>query len=114
MTRYVLLALVGLLLCGCTKFTRERFDWIETRVDDRDNVQRTLGDPVFRMDDQWYYEDLDRHIAARVFFDPQGVVSGKQWMDANTGEWHGDNPELAPAEAGEKREDKTKTRTVEP
>jgi hypothetical protein len=109
-------AALALLLvqAGCAKkFTRERFDLIRAGVDSRLDVQRLIGRPEFDLEDQWYYEDKDDHYAALIFFDEQGRVTGKQWMDAGTGEWSGENPLADRPPAGEPRERHRKTTLID-
>jgi len=105
---------VGVALAGCArKFTYERYSMIQQGVDDRFDVKQMLGKPEFDTDDEWYYEDLDRHIAARVFFDNDGVVRGKEWMDAKSGTWEGRHPDADQPPEGEVREKHTKTRRID-
>lgn len=76
--------LVG--LCGCAApLTRANFDSIRPRVDTRAEVEAAIGAPTHNTGDAWLYEDQDRHISAQVFFDEDGVVAGKQWMDTTAG-----------------------------
>lgn len=117
MLRLVTIALLSFALVattGCaTKFTRERFDMIHVGADERFDVQKILGDPEFRTDAEWYYEHEGKHYAARVFFDGSGRVTGKEWMDARTGEWEGKHPDAQDAPKGEVRETETRTRTID-
>ncbi len=102
--------LVLLALTGCEhKFTRERFEMIQVDVDDREDVRQILGRPTRELDDEWLYDDLDRHYSAVIYFDDNGRVRGKEWMDARTGEWSGRNPNANPPPQGEVRERRTKT-----
>lgn len=99
---------------GCAKqFTRERFDLIKPGVDTKLDVERMIGRPEFDVEDQWYYEDRDDHYAALIFFDEQGNVTGKQWMDAGTGEWSGENPQANRPPKGEPRERHRKTTIID-
>jgi hypothetical protein len=105
---------LALALGGCAKqFTRERFDMIKPGVDTKLDVERMIGRPEFDVEDQWYYEDKDDHYAALIFFDEQGNVTGKQWMDAGTGEWSGENPLADRPPADEPRERHKKTTIIE-
>ncbi|MCG3128466.1 MAG: hypothetical protein CHACPFDD_03355 [Phycisphaerae bacterium] len=85
MRRYMsglLAAAVLALSAGCAqKFTQERFGWIRAGVDDREDVRRVLGDPHYRSSEHWYYEDPEDHTSAMIYFDEQGRVSGKQWLN---------------------------------
>jgi hypothetical protein len=76
----VLLATTTLaLLTGCqSKFTRERFELINVGVDGHEDVRCLLGKPRACFEDEWFYDDLDRHLAARVHFDESGRVSAKE------------------------------------
>lgn len=98
MTLRALSILVGLgalaLTTGCArKFTKDRFEMIQVGMDDREDVRQVLGKPTSDLSDQWFYDDLKRHYSAVVFFDEQGRVRGKEWMNAKTGEWEGHNPD---------------------
>ena len=105
---------VAVALTGCArKFTHERFSMIQEGVDHHFDVEQVLGKPEFDADDEWYYEDLDRHIAASIFFDDDGVVRGKRWMDAKSGTWEGRHPDAAQPPEGELREKHTKTRRID-
>lgn len=101
--------LLLLALTGCErKFTRERFEMIQVNVDDREDVRQILGKPAGELDDQWLYDDLDRHYSAIIYFDDNGRVQGKEWMDATTGDWEGRNPNANEPPRGEVRERKKK------
>ncbi len=113
---YPLLALVAtcVLFTGCArKFTYERFSMIQPGTDDREDVRHMLGQPRFDAADEWYYEDLHRHVAARVFFDDDDRVTQKEWMDAKRGTWQGRHPAADEPPAGEVRERSMKTRRVD-
>jgi len=109
------LGLLSLLAAaGCErKFTRARFDTIQPGVSDRFDVEQTLGKPKAKLADVWYYEDLDRHLHAQVFFDNDGRVLGKEWMDARSGEWEGRSPHADEPPAGEVREQHIRTRRID-
>ncbi len=99
-------------LAGChSKFTRDRFEMITPGVDDREDVRAILGRPEAELYQQWFYDDLDHHKSAVIHFDEDGKVLGKEWMDANTGEWDGRNPNAAPPPPGGIRE--TRTRRID-
>jgi hypothetical protein len=103
-----------LVLAGCAqKFTRERFDMIQPGVDEREDVTQILGKPEAVLADIWYYGDLNRHTAAQIFFADDGRVLGKEWMDADTGEWDGNNPHADAPPQGEVRERRTRTRKID-
>jgi hypothetical protein len=69
-------------------------------VDSREDVRHILGKPTSDLDDQWFYDDLDRHYSAVIFYDAAGKVHGKEWMNARTGEWSGNNPNATPPPQG--------------
>lgn len=101
-------------LAGCgRKFTRERFEMIKAGVDDREDTRHILGPPAKQMQDLWYYEDLDRGQHAQIWFDEEGRVLAKEWIDTSTGEWEGRSPHAAEPPAGEVRERRVKTRRID-
>lgn len=106
---------IGAMLAGCAaeKFTHERFSMIQQGVDDRDDVRQILGKPRFDAGDEWYYEADDHGIMARVYFDAQGVVRDKEWIDAGAGTWEGRHPDADKPPEGEVRERRTKTRRID-
>jgi hypothetical protein len=109
-----MLMLLALAAGGCASaFTRENFDRVVVGSDDREDVARLLGDPEFRLDAEWYYENKDKHYAARIHWGRDGKVSGKQWYDANRGEIVGDHPDADPAPEGEVRERRVRTRRLD-
>jgi outer membrane protein assembly factor BamE (lipoprotein component of BamABCDE complex) len=110
----LLAGLFAVALGGCTRhFTRERFESIKAGADDREDVRQILGKPTAVADDVWYYEDLDRHLHAQIFFDDDGRVLSKEWMNAGTGEWEGQSPEADEPPKGEVRERHTKVRRID-
>lgn len=109
----LLLGLVG-LSAGCeSRFNQRNFALIRPGTDDREDVRLLLGEPAFQADDVWLYEDLDRHKYAQIFFDEHGRVRSKEWMDATTGTWDGENPWVDRPPPGEVRERQTRTRRIE-
>jgi hypothetical protein len=121
MRRSVLLlsaALSGALAAGCgdrAEFCRTGYDMIRPGADDRYDVLAMIGRPEFDACEEWYYEDAADRCAARIFFDGRGRVRGKQWLNAETGEWEGENPDLPrPALRGETRQTSTVVRTADP
>ncbi|MCK4658489.1 MAG: hypothetical protein KAV82_03115 [Phycisphaerae bacterium] len=83
-TTGVMLA-AGILLVsgGCAdKLTRSHFEMIELNISNTDDVARTIGDPSYKLDDQWHYERVDKHLNVIINFSDQGVVARKQWIDA--------------------------------
>jgi hypothetical protein len=84
-------------LAGCEpKFNHRNFQMIQPGVDDRADVRHILGDPDAEMGEVWMYDDLD-----------------KEWMDAKTGNWEGDDPWADKPPEGEVRESTTKTRRID-
>jgi outer membrane protein assembly factor BamE (lipoprotein component of BamABCDE complex) len=112
--RYVFAALGGLiLLAGCAhKFTRPHFDLIQTGAT-QSEVRQLLGKPSVNFGDHWFYDELDRHYTGIIYFDAEGRVQNKEWMNAKTGEWLGQNPHANPPPAGEVRETHTKTTRID-
>ena len=87
---------------------------IRPGTDDRYDVVATIGRPEFDAREEWYYEDSSDRYAARIFFDDRGRVRGKQWLDARTGDWEGENPDLAAhTSSAQPRTYRTYIRTVE-
>ncbi len=111
-TRIVLaLPLVLVVFTGCQKkFTRANFELITIGVDDQENVRHMIGKPTSDLRDQWFYDDFDDHYSAVVYFDANGRVSGREWMDSVTGQWEGRNPHADDPPPGEVRERHQRTR----
>lgn len=92
---------------GCENLTRSRFEMVSVNVSTREDVRHTLGPPSYVMDGRWQFERPERHINVLIDFDERGVVTRKQWIDANTGEWADSKP------AGdESSREKTTVRTI--
>jgi outer membrane protein assembly factor BamE (lipoprotein component of BamABCDE complex) len=118
MTRLALSILVGLgaltLLAGCHRqFTHDRFDMIQIGADDREDVRNILGKPTSDLNDQWLYDDLKHHYSAVVYFDADGRVTGREWMNAKTGEWEGRNPNADEPPQGEVHEQHKNTTRID-
>jgi outer membrane protein assembly factor BamE (lipoprotein component of BamABCDE complex) len=114
--RLVMLAVTAALLAltGCeSKFNHRNFQMIRPGADDRADVRHILGDPVSDMGDVWLYDDLDHHHSAQIFFDEDGRVLNKEWMDAKTGDWEGENPWTDRPAQPEVRERETRIRRYE-
>ena len=108
------LALSLVFLAGCeSKFNRQNFEMIRIGMDDREDVRQILGKHTANMGNVWMYDDLDHHRSAQIFFDDDGRVLNKEWMDAGTGEWEGENPWADQPAEGEVRERRTKTRRID-
>ena len=103
----VLIATVG---CSENLVTRHNYDMIKRGKSTRLEVEKTLGDTYTqRGEDQWEYEEMDRHLSVCIHFDENGKVKKKEWIDAKTGEWHTDPAEPA---KGRKISDETGTTTI--
>ena len=114
--RVPMFVLVAACVClaGCeSKFNHRNFQMIQPGVDDRTDVRYILGDPSSEMSDVWIYDDLDSHQSAQIFFDDDGRVLNKGWMDAKTGDWEGENPWADEPAEGEVRETSTRTRRID-
>ena len=77
----VLAAGVLFLTTGCDQLTRAHFDMIEVGHAERFDVEKTIGDPSYQLDDQWHYERVDKHLNVMVHFNDQGRVERKEWHD---------------------------------
>ena len=107
------LAAGALLSSGCaSKFNRQNFDMIRIGVDDREAVYHILGAPKADFGDVWMYDDVEDYKTAQIYFDDDGRVLNKEWMDARTGEWSGKNPYADEPVKGEVRESETRTRRI--
>jgi len=85
------------LLTGCDPLTRERFEMITIDVDRQFDVEKMIGPPDYRLEGQWHYERIDKHLNVKVEFDESGVVTRKEWIDAMAETWEdtddpGDEP----------------------
>lgn len=75
-------ALGSLLGCEGPGFTQANYERIESGLHERKDVWKLLGAPDHEAGDTWFYEDLKRHVYAQVFFDDDGHVRDKEWIDA--------------------------------
>lgn len=101
------------LLLGCeSKFNRKNFQMIQVGGDDREDVLHILGKPASKMDGVWIYDDPGNKTAA-IYFDDDGRVVNKEWMDAGTGDWEGENPWTDRPPRGETRESRSKVRRID-
>src|SRR6185503_15838776 len=94
-TGLIALALLGLgLSSGCAenKMTRKNFDMIAEGSADRTEVEYTLGKGYKDRGNEWEYWDEEKNLTAHIYFDQDGKVTRKEWMDGNTGEWDGAAP----------------------
>lgn len=108
-------AVMGLaLVAGCQRqFTYENYAKIEPHTDRTDDVLHFIGKPSADLGDQWYYEDEEHHYSARIFFNEEGRVIGKEFMDAKSGRWEGRDPNSDEKPKGEDREKSTRTRRID-
>jgi outer membrane protein assembly factor BamE (lipoprotein component of BamABCDE complex) len=110
---FLVAALALAFLAGCQRpFNHDNFDMIQVGVDGREDVRQILGKPTSELGDQWLYDDLKRHYSALIHFDESGMVRGKEWMDAKTGQWEGRNPNANEPPQGETREIHKKTTRI--
>ena len=90
----MLSAFAAVLVAGCAeeKLTFERWQTIHEGQTPL-AVEEAIGEPWQKISDRWIYEDGERHISARVYFNEDGTkVMCKQWYDPDRG-WHGKNPD---------------------
>ncbi len=110
----LLAPLVLALLVGCqSKITRGNFEVIQIDVDTRADVRTILGEPTGNFGDEWMYDDLDRHVSAIIYFHADGRVAGKEWMDAMSNTFEGENPGTADTPPGEIRRHRGVSRTYD-
>ena len=83
------LLIVGamLLVGGCDKLTRAHYEMIVLNVSTTDDVARTIGPPNIKMDTNWNYERVDKHLSVIIDFSDDGVVVRKQWIDGMANQW---------------------------
>ena len=85
-------ALAMFMGCAQEKLTFERWQTIH-EGQSPEAVEQCLGEPWQKMSDRWIYEDTDRHVSARVYWNADGTkVICKQWYDPDN-DWHGKNPD---------------------
>jgi hypothetical protein len=113
--RLVVMCSTVTVLAGCytTKLTRNNYGLVRVDVHTKQDVYNLLGPPTAQFDDEWMYDDLNRHVSARVHFDTEGRVISKEWMDSEGGEWEGRDPKTDPPPEGEVRERRTTIRQYE-
>jgi hypothetical protein len=97
---------------GCEqKLTYQRWEMVhqgQTQL----GVEKTLGDPLVKMPDQWTWNDSDRSVTAHVWYDREGKVVAKQWFDPKHG-MVGAPPGGNVTEGGNVTKQKTTIMTVE-
>ncbi|MBN1347602.1 MAG: hypothetical protein JXQ73_33245 [Phycisphaerae bacterium] len=118
MRRSVTLASIGLvgvvimMGLGCEqKLTYQRYELIHMGQEQL-GVEKTLGEPVVKMTDQWTWNDSDRSITAHVWFNQEGKVLAKQWFDPKRG-MVGGPPGGDATQGGEVIQQKTKIMVVQ-
>lgn len=119
MNRNVTMASMGVIAAalmagvGCKQLlTYERFQTIhegQTQL----AVEKTLGEPLVKMSDQWTWNDVDRSITAHVWYNAEAKVIAKQWFDPKRG-MVGDPPGGQAGQGGEVIQQKTNITTVNP
>jgi hypothetical protein len=83
----------GLILSGgCDRLTRSHFDMITTNVDAEMDVEKLLGPPNDKVQNQWVYERPEKHLHVLLDFNDNGVVTRKQWVDGSAEEWSDSSP----------------------
>ena len=79
---YAVVAACGLVvLTGCDKLTRSRFEMIEIDHAERYDVEQTIGSAGYKLPDQWQYERIDKHLNVMIHFNEDGRVWRKEWHD---------------------------------
>ncbi len=105
---------IPLTLSGCAedKVTRQNYDQIIEGKSNKDEVRLTLGDKYANRGDHWEYEGKDEHLSVVFYFDENGVVRRKEWIDAETGEWDGAAPHIDKKTEGRNANDGTSSTTI--
>ncbi|MFQ6049133.1 MAG: hypothetical protein ACE5K7_07200, partial [Phycisphaerae bacterium] len=85
---------------------------IREGVSTKSEVEQTLGRPDRQFADMWNWVDHDRGITCNVYFDPRGVVTKKEWVDARRGIWEGSAAELEQGQAKPNSPGRTEQRTI--
>jgi len=80
-----------LVVAGCAggqdRLVYGNYQRIHTRISDRADVARSIGQPDREIGDEWLYLRPDQHIVVRVEFDATGRVSRAQWIDGRRELW---------------------------
>lgn len=77
-----------LVSAGCADpLQYENFSHIRQNATQQWEVEKLIGEPDQKLDNQWLYERPDRHLTALVDFNAGGTVTRKQWIDAESGVW---------------------------
>lgn len=107
---FALLTIVLIAGCAENKVTRDNYDTIVEGSSTQDEVRLTMGEKhLIKRDDHWEYDVSDKHLAVYFFFDQNGVVRKKEWVDGRTGEWSSSDPEKR---EGDRRSDESRNRTI--
>lgn len=81
-------AFFALTFSGCADPLKyENFSQIREDATMDWEVQKLIGDPSQKLDNQWLYERPDKHLTALVDFNRDGRVVRKQWIDAMNNVW---------------------------
>jgi len=119
MHRSVTLAVVGLVAVvvigsvGCEqKLTYRNFELVHEGASPL-SVEKTLGEPWVKVNDQWTWNDSERSIVAHIWYNKPGSavdakVIAKQWIDPKRGSVGG-----PPGGQGEVIRQETRIMTVE-
>ncbi|HKQ47102.1 MAG TPA: hypothetical protein VJZ71_03410 [Phycisphaerae bacterium] len=113
----LILTFVGIfsLSSGCAenKLTRQNYDTIVEGSSNKMEVERTLGNKYMaRSGNEWEYEDEDRNLSVVIHFDASDKVIAKEWRDASTGTWEGQDPSINPNPPGRKASESGSTTTI--
>lgn len=103
------------MIAGCAenKLTRQNYEMIVEGASTKEEVRRTLGDDYMAMSaDRWEYEDKENSRSIVIRFDDSGKVNGKEWRDAQTGEWEGQAPGIDPNPEGRTTSESRGTQTI--
>lgn len=108
------IVIAGTLILGCApdKLTRQNYDTIHEGASDKTEVELTLGKDYINRGDQWEYEREDKHLSVVIYFDNDGRVTRKEWIDAKTGEWEGAAPGIDETPQGRPAGESTRTTTI--
>lgn len=80
---------------GCAKdmVTLEHFNLIIKDTSTKNDVRATMGDKYVDRGDHWEYERTDRAVSAFFYFDDDGTVIKKDWIDTREGTWNSSDEE---------------------
>ena len=91
----VVLPATGVVVClaalfaGCRQdpLAYENFRQIQQNHSTQADVLTMLGDPEEEFEGHWLYERPNKHLIVLIEFDEDGLVSRKQWIDAEDKFW---------------------------